>query len=1168
MRKIYKRAKVFTLSLLFGAVGFNTQAQFGCGSGVVITDGFTQSGITTPGNGGVEDWNTNPTGTSIDELYWDDDVYLFEYTSGSLVEEISMTIFSRNSWNGIGIFSTCTGTEFSGELDADGTTTSNTSKTVTTIIQPSTTVYIAVGQWGSPNGLDFDVTEFTVTQIQCPNVTGITADDLSATTADISWTAGLSETSWNIQWGAPGFTPGNSEEIGSSTVTTTPAYQITGLTELTDYEIYIQADCAADGTSSWTSVFEFTTPCSPLSAPFAENFNSGLLPTCWINSSSNETTTGLWKFSESPDYDSGNTVNPGEFAWVDGSSPYVADVTLTSPIIDVSSLTMPLLSFEFFSNNTSSYLNNILTVELLEIGGSWTEIFSNNTNSSEWREISIVLSSLTSNLIQVRFIVDKTPAGSNAYYNDILLDNVSIEETPSCLHPSQLSFDDFTASTIDISWTIGNTETSWNIEWGTTGFTPGTGAEVGSDVENATPQYQITGLNPGDSYEVYIQADCGADGTSQWVGPLEVTIPISGSVCEIPLEVTTLPYNTTGSTDLYGDNYSGAPGTSCGTTGNYLNGDDVVYSYTADFDGLINVSMIPTASWSAIFVYLDCADIGSNCYAGEAAIGTAERNFDIIVNNGQTYYFVISTNAAPQSTGYEFTLTPILCPDPTDLISTNTTISSIDVSWTEGNSETNWNIQWGPNGFTPDSGDELGTDAVNGSPEYQISGLQDGTIYDIYVQADCGSGEISEWVGPIQVQTICLPMSAIGFCESFESDSETQGCWTILNENEDDNEWALYTDYANSGTYSAGLYTDYNGGDNDDWLITPELTLTGNEALSFFYRVRSSGEPNDFRVLLSTTGKNPADFDQVLMDLASYDNTAYEDTLINLSAYTGNVFIAFHVPSGGLDGYYLYIDDVCIDVCTPQASQDGELDVCILDETLNLNTVITLGENFGTWSFPSHPTLLNGAAVDVSSLPTGSYEAMYTVETFCPAEADTAYATFNIYPPSSAGDNSTVSTCNYGPFSLFDGLTGNVDLGGTWYDPSNTALQGNLVTFNGQIAANYNYYYVVSNGVCPADTAYVEIQLQDCASIAENELAGFALYPNPTSDVVNIQYSGAAINTEMILSDSKGSVILNEKVNFKTEDNYEIDMTNLVKGVYFLNIYSESGSKVIRVVRN
>ena len=56
--------KNFTLlfsALLLTAFSWQANAQFGCGTGIAITSGDTQMAITTPGNGGLEDWNINPS---------------------------------------------------------------------------------------------------------------------------------------------------------------------------------------------------------------------------------------------------------------------------------------------------------------------------------------------------------------------------------------------------------------------------------------------------------------------------------------------------------------------------------------------------------------------------------------------------------------------------------------------------------------------------------------------------------------------------------------------------------------------------------------------------------------------------------------------------------------------------------------------------------------------------------------------------------------------------------------------------------------------------------------------------------------------------------------------------------------------------------------------------
>ncbi|MEZ4855436.1 MAG: hypothetical protein R2812_03035 [Gelidibacter sp.] len=79
---------------------------------------------------------------------------------------------------------------------------------------------------------------------------------------------------------------------------------------------------------------------------------------------------------------------------------------------------------------------------------------------------------------------------------------------------------------------------------------------------------------------------------------------------------TPLPYSTTDDTSNYGDDYVGSPGATCGSTSGYLGGDDVVYAYTPTADTSIDISLTGIGTYTGIFVYTDCGNIGVNCETG------------------------------------------------------------------------------------------------------------------------------------------------------------------------------------------------------------------------------------------------------------------------------------------------------------------------------------------------------------------------------------------------------------------------------------------------------------------------------------------------------------------------------------------------------------------------
>jgi len=175
-------------------------------------------------------------------------------------------------------------------------------------------------------------------------------------------------------------------------------------------------------------------------------------------------------------------------------------------------------------------------------------------------------------------------------------------------------------------------------------------------------------------------------------------IPPVGGVCTDPLIVDALPYNTTDTTANYQDDYSGSAGANCGeSAAYYLNGDDVVYAYSPTSDTSINISMTPDATYSGIFVYDSCDDIGVECIAGIGVSNTDERVFDMNVYYGNTYYIVISTWASPQSVGYDLSITENTCSDPVINFSVNACNSAtdeytVDVDITDMGSSTQYTV--------------------------------------------------------------------------------------------------------------------------------------------------------------------------------------------------------------------------------------------------------------------------------------------------------------------------------------------------------------------------------------------------------------------------------------------------------------------------------------------
>ncbi|RZK26313.1 MAG: T9SS type A sorting domain-containing protein [Flavobacterium sp.] len=250
------------------------------------------------------------------------------------------------------------------------------------------------------------------------------------------------------------------------------------------------------------------------------------------------------------------------------------------------------------------------------------------------------------------------------------------------------------------------------------------------------------------------------------------------------------------------------------------------------------------------------------------------------------------------------------CATPTGVTTSGVINTEATINWpADGN--TTWEVYVAEQSAPAPTASTVGV-TVTGTPTYLKTGLTQNTAYSAYVRLKCSETLYSAWSSPRNFITACDAFG-VPFLENFNSDSTTINCWKVINGNNDADVWSLYTTAPIEGNQSAMLYTDGNAGNNNDWLIMPRITLTGTQQLSFKYKVQSANEPNDLRVVLSTTGSEEADFTNILMPLTSFNNTTAAKKVLTLSGYTGDVFIAFHVPNGGLDGWRLYIDEVEID---------------------------------------------------------------------------------------------------------------------------------------------------------------------------------------------------------------------------------------------------------------
>jgi len=799
--------------------------------------------------------------------------------------------------------------------------------------------------WHNDFGFD-DITGPALFVPSCQHTSAQNETNISTVSADLGWTENATATAWQIEWGPTGFTQGNGTVIN---VTSNP-YTLTGLTALTTYDWYVRADCGSGDFSTW----ETSTFTSALAAPFNEPFTNTNIPDGWSMYGLNYWEPDEWNFSTNATNGAAaagdNTPGGGtQYAWVDGSNGLDNGLTLETPLIDPGNLTAPQFSFWYFSNNTNNPGdNNMLYCEMSIDGGSWVNIFTYSGDSPSWDIFTHDLSSYTiSGSVKFRFIVDII--APSAYYNDILIDDVVVGETPLCPDPSALTTTNIIGNSANLGWTENGTATSWQIEWGLNEFVQGAGTVV---TVTSNP-YNLAGLSATTSYDWYVRVDCGSGVYGTWMGPCTFTTPC--------VSVTSFPWiedfdAIAGTPDCWTNNsipnYTqiweisdflasfGAYHDHTTNSGNFArvdDGPDYVRPTNLDTPPLdVTALTTPILSFwywigrgaSGSMLYIDVFD-GTSWTEGVGAFGPHNGWIKATVNISA--YSSVATQIRfrgmenMNGSNCDICIDDISvdeiasCAAPTALASTNITLNSASLSWTENGTANTWDIEYGPTGFSHGSGTVVTGITTN---PYTLTGLSSSTTYDWYVRADCGSGDYSLWEMPDIFTTTCnmvsLPIIQ-GFNSSFSKD-----CWTetiVVNTSW----WAPELNYVTYGTpwcepYEGGYMVEFNStytaDGNEIRLESPEFSTSGMTAARVMFAWHEcylDPDPSEGVTVqwsLDGVNWNNGDF---YPRVVGYEY-AWSNKIYNLPAGAigqSSVYVGFLFHSSS--GYNCFLDDVTIE---------------------------------------------------------------------------------------------------------------------------------------------------------------------------------------------------------------------------------------------------------------
>lgn len=1019
----------------------------------------------------------------------------------------------------------------------------------------------------------------------CPDPSAVLESNLSDTAVTVSWASALSTQNNEFWIGPAGFYQGTTTTTGTKVnLGTASSITVDTLAPQTCYEYLIRTACGPGDTSQWVGPFSFCTTCPlgftlPYFTDF-ENNSPGLAsgtPEGWTNCWTHQSATGATVRWEAEDASGANENSTGTGPFTDatlapasgGIYMYLETSTsgsyadLISPGIDLNNATNPQVEFSYHMYGAT--MNKLVLLAENLSTGTVTALDSivgqqQTAGSDPWNTHITNVSSLPAG--NYKFIFRGYRGTS--FTGDMAVDDVWVMEAPTCPRPAGLVQDSSNLNTITASWTSNGTGTSWEIEYGPAGFTPGTGTTV---IANSNP-YTITGLPSATSYDVYVREICGPADTSLRVGPtvMNTTLCLASDQCWTPIDLE----------DTFGDGWNGA-------TLDVIQNGVLVATLGSNFTtgNLFQDSVLLCNNLTTVFVLSNAggwpSEIGITVYT---PWGT------------QAGQYVANPSTAAGDTLVAITAqcTPPTCPQPSNLMVNSVTGTTANLGWTNGGSGTSWEVEYGTGSFLPGAGTRVAA-ATN---PYTLTGLSGSTNYNFYVREICGPGDTSVWAGPMNFATACVTATAPYFTD-FEnipigvgtgSPNTWGNCWTAVNstfnwESEDAsgaNENSLntgpFTDAtlhpASGGTY---MYIETSAsGTGPSELFSPAIdfsSLTTPE-LKFHYHMHGA-TINKLVIQAEDINGNRTALDSLVGQQQVNQSDSFFVHTIDLSVLPQTTYtFVFQGYRGTSFTGDIAIDDVSVD------NQGGGGTSC----PMPMNAVAT--SNVGCdsvevdWMSNTGGSIIEYGPAGFTpgtGTSTGIVTAPYTIYGLTPGTAydvwiaDTCSGDTSAYAPinvSTASGPLPVATIS----NVSDTIVGNqfrvfLDASGSTNATSYSWDFGNGVTGSGVRDTiiflgngTYNVVLTATNG-CGSDTASFQVYVN--IGLDENPLANnLNVFPNPASHTVNVSFREVGSgDVSIILRDAQGREVIALQDRMESgKYSKDIDVSSLARGIYMVEVKS------------
>ena len=588
--------------------------------------------------------------------------------------------------------------------------------------------------------------------------------------------------------------------------------------------------------------------------------------------------------------------------------------------------------------------------------------------------------------------------GINRYYT-------FVRPIITCPKPINLEISNVTTNAATATWTEVGTATQWIVEYGTAGFTQGSGNTA---IVSAST-YTISNLVQDRAYDFYVRAYCGANDSSMWrKGSFRTTCA--------PYTADMIPYTedfesyTASSAITSNINYCWtrwSTSTSTTTVYPYVStvtsnnvADKVMYMYgTAAFRSVLampkfevelntlqlsfNIVRTTTSGQSPLLVGVMSDPTDLSTFDTLAVVVCSQQStwehveIPLSGYEGEGQYIAFCTPDGTISYNYidDITLEPISeCAVPTNVVVSNIIAEdpgyTAEITWAAAEGSA-WLVEYGPAGFVRGTG----TMADVSEATFTMAELSPSTGYDFYVRTLCNGEDTSAYSILCSFVTPCSEYMPIPFFENFEGYGFGTGvrpnCWTTVGNNSYP-QVSVSQHY--SGAASLYMYTTYSDA-SPIYVMSPEIDVetTPIHTLETSFRMLASSFGSSYpNTLIVGVATDTADLLNTFTPIDTISSTAgsvWEDMEVSFENYPANgtgkhiVFISTPISTESYVYNYIYLDDININVI-PDCRRPRYIETANATQTTLTVKWTDLNEDNSAWELAYGPVGFDPDAID------------------------------------------------------------------------------------------------------------------------------------------------------------------------------------------------------------